>query len=291
MEIIDAVLARYIPTSTELIGGQPRRRKVSAGNDVGADYQIRKELPDILREEVTKSGRDVATFKVYGSVGQINFPISQVPWVSALLRKITTSTRRGYYIVLLFREDMAGCVLSLNQGFTQYREIFGTDLLAERKAKEGAALAATYLDVPAGFVRGEIDLAATGDLGKGYEQGAIISKVYAAGEPSMETLSGDFQILLDLYDVLYKRLGSSIVDNIPPPEEQEFQKAATALSANKAGKKKYQEPPPGPVPPPPPMSTQVALVTSAIPLSQVLRYRNLDISANATRRTCHSCQE
>ena len=66
-------------------------------------------------------------------------------------------------------------------------------------------------------------------------------------------VGADYQIREDLYDVLYKRLGSSIIDNISPPEEQEFQTAATALSAKKASKKKYQEPAPGPVPPPLPI--------------------------------------
>lgn len=71
---------------------------------------------------------------------------------------------------------MAGCVLSLNQGFTQYQDLCGADSLAERKLKEGATLAASYLDVPPGFIKGEIDHAATGDLGRGYERERSLAK-------------------------------------------------------------------------------------------------------------------
>jgi len=44
-------------------------------------------------------------------------------------------------IVLLSREDMQGCVLSLNQGYTRFKEAFGTDALAAVKIRESAAVA------------------------------------------------------------------------------------------------------------------------------------------------------
>jgi hypothetical protein len=41
-----------------------------------------------------------------------------------------------------------------------------------------AATAATYLTLSADFVRGQIDLAASSELGRGYENGAITSRIY-----------------------------------------------------------------------------------------------------------------
>jgi 5-methylcytosine-specific restriction protein A len=119
MEEIDSVLKKYPDSSTEIVSGKSQRRRVSSDETHGGDYQIKTELPELVRNIIKESGRSLEQFRVYGSVGQINFPIAKVPWVSALKRDITTSTERGYYIVLLFREDMKGCVLSLNQGFTQ----------------------------------------------------------------------------------------------------------------------------------------------------------------------------
>lgn len=94
MEEIDRVLERYIPTSTQVVDGRVQRRKVSGTNEIGADLQIRQTLP-LIRSEIEKSGRYPNSFRVYGSVGQINFPLAKVPWVSALRRNITTSTERG----------------------------------------------------------------------------------------------------------------------------------------------------------------------------------------------------
>jgi 5-methylcytosine-specific restriction enzyme A len=145
---------------------------------------------------------------------------------------------------------MNGYVLSLNQGFTEFEAAFGTADLAFRKVREAAILAASYLDVPDGFIRGEIDLDASRNLGKGYEQGAIVSKAYAASlDVSVDQLSSDLISLLEPYDVLHEKLGSDILHAIPPAEEGDFQEAAAALST-KPPDKSYKAPPAGPVPTP-----------------------------------------
>ena len=43
------------------------------------------------------------------------------PWTGVFNKKITDSAQRGYYIVYLFREDMKGVYLSLNQGMTDIK--------------------------------------------------------------------------------------------------------------------------------------------------------------------------
>jgi 5-methylcytosine-specific restriction protein A len=146
---------------------------------------------------------------------------------------------------------MAGCVLSLNQGYTQFKTAFGTDALAAAKILESAAVALTYLNMPDNFIAGPIDLAATGNLGVGYERGAIASVAYHAHEQvTPEKFLADFSLLLDAYDVLRQRIGPNIVDAASPATEDDFQEAATALS--KPSKSYiYTPPPPGPVTPPP----------------------------------------
>ena len=169
-----------------------------------------------------------------------------MPWVAVINRQISTSPERGYYIVLLFREDMAGCVLSLNQGYTQYKNKFGPSV-AQQKIQQGAAAALSYLTIPEGFIGGPVELAASGDLGKGYERGAILSKAYPALlEIDQNKFSVDFDILLNAYDILRGKIGNDILDALPPTTEEEFQEAAASL--DKEGSE--HEPPLGPVPRP-----------------------------------------
>jgi 5-methylcytosine-specific restriction protein A len=187
----DIIFQEYIPTSIEIVAGHERRRRVSREKETNSDREIRLTLPALLKTEIEKSGRTVEDYRVYGSVGQINWFVAKIPWVAALNHKVTSSTEHGYYIVLLFREDMNGCVLSLNQGFTQYQRVFGTNSLATKMVNEGARLALSHLEVPPEFIQGPIDLGASGALGIGYEQGAIVSKSYTRGEGiASEHLSG-----------------------------------------------------------------------------------------------------
>ena len=46
---------------------------------------------------------------------------AQLPWIAIFNPKITKSAQSGYYIVYLFREDMKGVYISLNQGVTEYK--------------------------------------------------------------------------------------------------------------------------------------------------------------------------
>jgi 5-methylcytosine-specific restriction protein A len=76
---------------------------------------------------------------------------------------------------------MQNCFLSLNQGFTQFREAFG-DKVGTKKISQVARLAMQNLQSPEGFIAGPLALSATKPLGKGYESGAIVSRRYGIGD-------------------------------------------------------------------------------------------------------------
>jgi 5-methylcytosine-specific restriction protein A len=250
MKPLDLVFQDYATVSQERFGGGVQRKRVGGQPQSEAEKIIKDVLPEFLVAAIGRTGRKASDYRVYGSVGQINFPFARIPWVAALRKRISTSTERGYYIVLLFREDMQGCVLSLNQGYTQYRHAFGTNSLATVKIRESANIAATYLNLPGHFVLGPIDLAATADLGIGYENGAIASVAYSANEElASERLLADFAELLGAYDILHEKIGLNVVDFASPPTEDDFQEAATSLS--KPTSKNELELPAGPLPPPP----------------------------------------
>ena len=270
MDALERVFETYISASTEHdpTAGSLKQKRVPASNPPEVERQIRVVLPDFFADALAQSGRAPNLYKVYGGHGQVNFFYAKVPWVAALRLEITDSTQRGYYVVLLFREDMQGCALSLNQGYTRFQQTFGTDEIALRKIYESAATAATYLTLPADFVRGQIDLAASSELGRGYENGAITSKIYRRGDGTTEAqLAADFVVLLNAYDELFKRIGPDIVAVAPPATEDEYQEAAAALSAE-SKQKQYEAPPPGPASGRRDCRTALSLVIDATQRSQ-----------------------
>jgi 5-methylcytosine-specific restriction protein A len=210
---------------------------------------IRHRVPQFLKDSLVSMGRDIEKYRIYGSVGQVNFSFARIPWVGIFDARVTDNAQQGYYIVLLFSEGMDGCFLSLNQGYTQFYDVFGTDELAVQQIQATAQRALDFLDIPKDFFAGEINLAATKNLGVGYEKGAIVSRYYKSDEPDLEeVLTRDLQALLSLYDRLIDKVGKYLVDSLPPVSEDDFQTAAISLAHDK--KKVDLDMPAGPIPPP-----------------------------------------
>lgn len=191
-------------------------------------------------------GRDPNNYHVYGGVGPTNFNFAKIPWVAVCDTSVSSGAQYGYFIVLLFTEAMDGCFLSLNQGYTQYRESFGTNTLALKQIGRTASACAYFLNPDQRYTTGSIDLKATLPMGRGYERGAIVSRYYSRAEVTETDIRADFQTLLSMYDRLIDRVGRDIMAFSPPVSEDEFQAAAAA-----AAESNPPEPPPGPQTPPP----------------------------------------
>ena len=132
------------------------------------------------------------------------------PWVAIFNKHITSSAKRGLYIVYLFKKDMSGFYLSLNQGITYFADTF------KRKKYEYARKVANYFKDEIGdnyFDKGDIDLGGTtGTLGLGYQETNIISKYYKKGSYSDEMLQQDLLKMLAIYDELAGVLGEDNYD-------------------------------------------------------------------------------
>lgn len=132
------------------------------------------------------------------------------PWVAVFNKNITSSAKRGLYIVYLFKKDMSGFYLTLNQGITYFAETF------KRKKYENARKVANYFKDEIGdnyFDKGDIDLGGTtGTLGFGYQETNIISKYYKKGLYSDEMLEQDLLKMLAIYDELAGVLGEDNYD-------------------------------------------------------------------------------
>lgn len=113
---------------------------------------------------------------------------------------ISVSAAKGYDIVYLFRADMSGVYLSLNQGWTYFKEKYGSRLGKENikiVTNSWKKILSSTLDH---FSFEPIDLKYDGnasDLPYGYELGHICGKFYNAAElPDNQTIIDDLRSML-----------------------------------------------------------------------------------------------
>lgn len=126
-----------------------------------------------------------------------------VPWIAVFHNQETHSTQRGVYVIYLFRQDMQGFYLTLNQGVTngldykvtgeeRYHKLHKT---AQKIREQSQTL------TKSGFkLDNSIDLKATSALGKNYVQSTIAHKYYELGNiPDDKTLLKDLDAVLKAY--------------------------------------------------------------------------------------------
>lgn len=177
---------------------------------------IRKDVPQIISELLENNSR----YLIEGSVGKGKW--AHVPWVAIFDKLITETAQDGYYVVYLVSEDYSGIYISLNQGITTVRNIYGAD-----SKKALAVRASDYLarigNVPSNMIIGEIDLKvrSSNSLGAYYEKGAICSKYYSRDDiPSDSDLENDLDDMLNYYLVLSSKDVISTSSNPNESDEQ-----------------------------------------------------------------------
>lgn len=193
---IERVLKEYKVARTEPLAGHPLGRVIT------------RSLPEYITGLVKAPTR----YKAEGSVGKGNWAVC--PWISIFDISITESAQSGYYPVYLFREDMTGVYLSLNQGVTDIRETHKENpkkVLQIRAADYRAQIG----PLPANFPDSEIDLrSGSSNLASFYEPGNICACFYSAEAlPTEDKLIGDLLNLLTVYQ--------SLVDNDKTMGEEE----------------------------------------------------------------------
>lgn len=159
----------------------------------------RHPLGEFVRQTIVKSLYEESKlnkdrYLIQGSVGQGNW--AEVPWICIFDKDITKSARKGYYIVYLFCADGSGMYLSLNQGYTHYKDLYKKEAkynIANVSRKCKTILRSSLDDFPVH----EINLKCTNDLGKGYELGHICGKYY-----SIDQMQNDFEMIDDLRNLI-----------------------------------------------------------------------------------------
>lgn len=161
--------------------------------------QIRREFKETLEPHFKD-------YKILWSNGKTNK--AELPWLAFLNPNITIKATEGYYIVYLFKADMSGVYLSLNQGWTFFQGSYGRKLAKEK------------LKTISDYWRGKLPISATSlstdpihlahsstGLGDGYELGHICGKFYDnATLPTETVLLNDLNEMVELYTELYNEI-------------------------------------------------------------------------------------
>lgn len=182
-----SVMRKYGEESLQKFSGNPLAGFIRNGlRDVIAGY-VHDEDPRLL---------------VKGSAGQGRWV--KGPWVGIFDPMITSGAQRGYYPCYLFREDMRGVYLSLNQGMTEARGQYKSDAKTALRAR-AANFRALLGPHVADFSEREIDLAPDSPSNDTafYEAGNICAKYY-----SLEAVPPDSELVSDLRGIvrLYRQL-------------------------------------------------------------------------------------
>lgn len=162
------------------------------------------------------------SLRIRWSAGRGNW--AAIPWLAVLDTRETTTTQRGVYVVFLFREDLSGVYLTLNQGVTEPRRRLGRAGAREElrtKARE-LRMAGGFLTTRAFSLDDRVDLHAGGDLGAAYEDSTAAYKLYEQGNvPSDIEIMQDVTAVLRAYEIFLSRApgGAMVIEETDTMEE------------------------------------------------------------------------
>lgn len=128
---------------------------------------------------------------------------ARIPWLALLDGRETKATSAGVYVIYLFREDMSGLYLTLNQGVAKLKHELGGEAARAAIRERASSLRSTCtLGGKTGFaVDGNIDLHSPRADSKDYQLATVAHKFYAAGAvPPDDALLGDLAKVLGAYD-------------------------------------------------------------------------------------------
>lgn len=191
---------------TEISHGWPKARNEKFTGHPLAN-KLRNDLKSII---ISISSNQFPTLNVKASAGAGNW--ANVPWLSLLDPKITTTTQSGIYPVYLFRADGSGLYLSLCFGTTDLQSQYGTRE-AKIQAKKEKDKLKSYIPELEKW-NDNIDLKSTTNLGKSYEWATAGARFYdSASIPSDEQLTADLIDILTIYrkvKLTYQEVGKPI---------------------------------------------------------------------------------
>lgn len=164
-----------------------------------------KTIIAILRRHLSQRGNSNLELDYGMGIGRM----AKVPWITVRDKRISKSTRQGVYCVYLFKADMSGVCLTVNQGVG-----LGVDKGPSRKDLETLQARAIELRPSfatlqsAGFsLDNYLDLKDPRGTGRSYEMSAIAYKCYEGiSMPEDKQLVLDLQSALTPYEAFAERV-------------------------------------------------------------------------------------
>lgn len=198
-ETFNYILSNYFNAKKEAFGGHAM-----------ANYMRKNAVQNILNNVEI----DISKYKVKGSSGQTKW--AHVPWIAIFDRDITITATKGYDIVYLFCADMTGVYISLNQGWTYFKEKYGIKKGRQKIEKVSSAwkgeLSSTLTDFSFDPIQLK-NISNGSDLAEGYELGHICGKFYEAGKiPNDTVLVEDLRNLMGVYRELKGKLKENSIE-------------------------------------------------------------------------------
>ncbi|MGN7313384.1 DUF3578 domain-containing protein [Alkalicoccobacillus gibsonii] len=193
------------------------------------------EIPRILREQLHLIDQE---HKVQASVGMGNW--TETPWISVFDRDITETATKGFYMVYLFRKDMNGVYLSLNQGTTHLQNKYKKNNPRSKMEEIALKLQDTLSYSLEDFPTTKIDLISKTTNSKNYMASHICGKYYSLEQlPSNQEIQDDFQKLLKIYQQLKSIIGVRTTDqfidyllNLEEIEDTQYQSDVQLVNAS-----------------------------------------------------------
>ncbi|NLY44756.1 MAG: DUF3578 domain-containing protein, partial [Tissierella sp.] len=198
-ETFNHILSNYLNAKKEAFGGHAM-----------SNYMRNSTVDRIL----SKTTIDTSKYLVEGSPGKGNW--ADIPWIAVFDRDITTTATKGYDIVYLFCADMSGVYISLNQGWTYFKEKYGRKKGRDKIKKVSSAWKRELSSTLKDFSFDPIQLknsSKRSDLAEGYELGHICGKFYEAGKiPNDMMLAEDLRNLMGVYRELKGKLKENSIE-------------------------------------------------------------------------------
>ena len=199
---------------------EPETRVKIAVDNILSDYFLARQEPFGRKHPLWSRFEELAkhleirvsnrpTLNVKWSVGKGNW--TAVPWIAFFDSRGNNSTQNGVFPVYLFREDLSGVYLALNQGINVFKEKYGTPesrrIMRERAEQLLRDLVSLHILEDSGFsLDNKIQLYRDPGLDKDYEASVITHKFYRRDEiPDDVELLHDLEQLLRAYDDYLER--------------------------------------------------------------------------------------
>ena len=177
---------------------------------VDSTSQVYDDLVRNLPQEISRF-LNRSDFSVVGSMGKGNR--TSHPWISILNKHITISTQEGLYVVYLFKSDMSGFYLTLNQGITNFKNLFDKNMYIY--ARKAVKYFQDELVNFHNFSTNRINLVSkTNSLGYGYEQTTILSKFYSKDSLDEMELKNDLTKMIGIYDYIYQHISQTSYNQV-----------------------------------------------------------------------------